>query len=69
MTIKMQSVTSSSIDKIGYRYRTMEVKFNNGRTYQFKGVPRAVFDRFAQSSSKGEFFNEQIRGSYLDRQV
>lgn len=69
MTIKMNSVASTSISEIGYRRRTMQVKFNSGRTYEFRKVPRAVYDNFALSNSKGEFFNSNIRGAYLEKEV
>lgn len=61
MAIKMNSVASTSINKIGYKRRTMNVKFNNGKTYEFKKVPRALFDRFVNSISKGNFFNKEVR--------
>ncbi len=44
----MISVDSSSISSIGYKRRTMLVKFLTGRTYQYKKVPRLVFDDFVK---------------------
>lgn len=61
MNIKMNAVTSTSISEIGYKYRTMKVKFNNGKMYEFKKVPRAMFDEFVKAMSKGKFFNEKVR--------
>lgn len=69
MTIKMNSVKSSSISEIGYRYRTMQVKFNNGRVYEFKKVPRVEFDKFCSANSKGQFFNNEVKASYPSMQV
>lgn len=64
MTIKMNAVTSTSISEIGYKYRTMKVKFNNGNMYEFKKVPRAMFDEFVKAMSKGKFFNEKVRDAF-----
>jgi hypothetical protein len=64
MTIKMNSVKSTSISELGYKRRTMQVKFNNGKLYTFKKVPRAIFDQFIESISKGKFFNQEIKPSY-----
>lgn len=69
MNINMISVDSSSISSIGYKRRTMLVKFLTGRTYQYKKVPRLVFDDFVKSSSKGEYFNNDIRNAYLEKEV
>ena len=64
MNIKMNAVTSTSISEIGYKYRTMMVKFNNGKMYEFKKVPRAMFDEFKKAMSKGKFFNEKIKETF-----
>lgn len=64
MTVKMNSVKSTSIEQIGYKYRTMHVKFHNGKAYEFKRVPRAKYDEFSKASSKGKFFNEQVKETY-----
>ena len=64
MTIQMQPVKSTSISEIGYKRRTMNVTFNSGRTYEFKKVPRAIFDEFKRAMSKGAFFNQEVKESY-----
>lgn len=64
MTIKMNSVQSTSISAIGYKRRTMNVQFNSGKLYEFKKVPRAQFDNFSQALSKGKFFNQEIKDVY-----
>lgn len=69
MTIKMNSVASTSISEIGYKRRTMNVKFNNGKLYEFKKVPRAIFDKFFSSASKGNFFNKEIKAIYPSLEV
>lgn len=62
--IKMNSIQSTSIAQIGYKYRTMNVVFQNGKTYVFKKVPRALFDQLMSSISKGKFFNQHIKEVY-----
>jgi len=64
MTIKMTSIQSTSISEIGYKRRTMQVKFQNGKLYEFKKIPRAIFDKFFSSASKGAFFNQEIKAFY-----
>ena len=64
MTIKMTLVQSTSISAIGYKRRTMNVQFNNGKVYEFKKVPRATFDTFRKASSKGQYFNQNIRDNF-----
>lgn len=69
MTISMKSVQSSSISEIGYRRRTLHVKFNSGRIYEFKKVPRAVYDDFLKAESKGDFFNHEIRKNFPEKEI
>jgi hypothetical protein len=64
MAIKMKEVKSQSISKIGYFRRTMNVVFQNGKTYEFKKVPRVEFDKFTSSDSKGKFFLNEVKGIY-----
>lgn len=64
MTISMKPVASTSIASIGYKCRTMNVEFTTGRIYEFTKVPRAKFDQFVKSLSKGQFFNQNIKDAY-----
>ena len=62
--MKMKSIQSTSISEIGYNRRTMNVKFHNGMIYEFKKVPRMIFDSFTKAQSKGRFFNDEIKQEY-----
>lgn len=66
-------VESSMIDSIGYEKKVLEVRFRNGGLYQYLDVPEPVLAQLMRASSKGSFFNEQIRGRYptvrLERQA
>lgn len=63
--MEMKSVKSSSISKIGYKRRTMKVEFVGGKTYEFKRVPRAVYDNFIDRNHQfGSFFVKEIKNKY-----
>lgn len=66
-------VESSMIDSIGYEKNVLEVRFSNGGLYQYLDVPESVLAELMRASSKGRFFNQQIRGRYpalrLERQA
>jgi hypothetical protein len=47
--------------------RGLVVTFTTGKTYQYFEVPPEVHRAFLAASSKGTFFNEQIRGFYRYR--
>ena len=60
------AVTSSNIASVGYEAETMtlEIEFNNGRVYQYQGVPQEVYEALIQAGSKGSYFNANIKNSY-----
>lgn len=41
---------------------TLEVGFDHGGVYEYYDVPVAVAAAFSVAGSKGEFFNDQIKG-------
>ncbi|MFC7536438.1 KTSC domain-containing protein [Sphingomonas sp. GCM10030256] len=42
----------------------LELCFESGRRYLYLSVPPAVAHGFAQASSKGVFFNQEIKGRF-----
>jgi hypothetical protein len=62
--MSMFPVNSSAIRAIGYEGGTLAVTFHNSGTYYHRGVPYGLFERFLHSSSKGAFYNRNIRGRY-----
>lgn len=66
-----QSVVSSSVRSIGYEdaSATLEVLFNNGRRYQYAGVPVEVHRAFLTAQSHGRYFHAHIRDKYPTRQI
>lgn len=67
--MQMNQVNSTSITQIGYKRRTMNVLFQNGKHYEFKKVPRNVFDTLSKSGSIGTFFNTEIRNNYPHKEI
>jgi len=49
--------------------RELEVTFITGRRYLYFDVPPDVVDAFRAASSKGAFFNTQIRPHYDYREL
>jgi hypothetical protein len=49
--------------------RELWVTFVSGRRYVYTEVPPDVFDAFITASSRGAFFNHEIRDRYGFREV
>lgn len=62
---------STAIRAIEYNVSRQElfVTFVTGREYRYERVPQDVYDAFRASSSKGTFFNREIRDRYPYREV
>lgn len=60
-------VSSSNLAAVGYddAGRVLEVEFNNGAVYQYKQVPRAIFDDLITTAntggSVGQYFNQHVK--------
>lgn len=64
--MKHVSVTSSNLVSVAHdpNTKTLEVKFKNGSTYQYEGVPVNVHREMMDSPSVGKFFNAHIKDRY-----
>lgn len=62
----MTKVESSNIDAIGYDYQEeiLIVRFNSGATYEYYGVPEAMYKAIMDADSKGKFLNKNIKNAY-----
>jgi len=62
----LQMVESSVIDEVGYDEATqaLTLKFDSGETYEYKAVPKAVYDELMAAESKGQYFQKNIKGKY-----
>jgi hypothetical protein len=65
-SIKSTSLKSASYDTLSENLRVM---FNNGTTYEYKGVPSKTFTKFRLAKSQGKFFNENISKNYTYKKV
>jgi len=59
-------VTSSAVSAVAYDAASgiLRVRFQDGRTYQYSGVPVDVHRALLGAESKGTFFNRTIRGQF-----
>lgn len=64
--MRLETVRSSAIHAIGYdpERRTLEIIFTGGGIYLFYNVPPEVFRGFLATESKGNYFQERIRGRF-----
>ena len=58
------SVDSTAISAIGWADGVLTVEFRSGRIYDHPRVPYSVFEELMRASSKGAYYNTQIRGRY-----
>lgn len=61
-----RSVTSSNIDAIAYDAgsSTLYVRFNNGTSYSYSGVPESEYNGLISASSHGSYLASHIKGRY-----
>jgi XTP/dITP diphosphohydrolase len=64
-------VESSDIVSIGYdeREQVLEVEFQGGRVYQYRGVEPDVHRHFMRADSHGQYFNSFINNRYKYKKV
>jgi hypothetical protein len=67
----LETVESTAMHAIGYDWdrHILEIVFLNGGIYHFANVPPAVFMGLLRATSKGVYFQENIRGKYLNRRL
>ena len=59
-------VRSTNIASVAYdpEQHHLQVKFHSGNTYNYFGVAPQVNDALMSATSKGEFFDKQIKNRY-----
>lgn len=69
--IELIPVSSSNISAIGYdeSQNVLQIEFNNGRLYEYYGVPPYVFNELLGAGSKGTYANQNIYKNYLQNQL
>lgn len=58
-------VKSSNINAIGYDEitKTLEVEFVNGGIYQYKEVPKEIYEGFIKAESVGKYFFAKVKNA------
>lgn len=69
--MEMIPVDSSNIAAIGYNAEngTLKIQFNNGRAYEYYGVPESEFNNLLNAGSKGQYANQNIYKAYSQSEV
>ncbi|WP_437890342.1 KTSC domain-containing protein [Phytobacter sp. V91] len=64
-------VKSSRISSVGYEEstRTLEIRFHDKSTWQYRDVPPRIFTVFLTVVSKGRYYDGVVKGKYLARKV
>lgn len=64
--MEMIKVSSSAISAIGYdeNLKRMKITFKQGKTYDYCGVPKNVFEKFKSASSLGRYYDQYIKDNY-----
>jgi hypothetical protein len=64
--MQMVPVSSSAIRAVGYdaQFRKMKIEFTQGHSYDFCRVPQNVYDALMRSSSKGTYYNGNVKDRY-----
>lgn len=63
---EMLPVSSSTIESVGYNEQNQEVyvRFINGSTYVYKGVPDHEYENFRDSPSLGSYLHRNYKNVY-----
>lgn len=62
-------VTSGAIVAIGHEGDTLEVEFQGGQVYRYRGVSEADKDALISAESIGRHFREHVLGKYEHTRV
>lgn len=64
--MRHQEVTSEHIESVGYSplNRVLEVTFQNGSTYQYRGVSPIEHKQMMSCPSAGQFLHHNIKPNY-----
>jgi hypothetical protein len=69
--VERQHVKSSNIKSVGYDQtsNTLEIEFNNGRTYQYFEVPNQIYLSLIEAASKGKYFHNSVKSRFEFKQI
>ena len=64
------TLDSSVLKAVAYATdETLELEFRTGAVYRYFGVPCTVFENLITATSKGSYFNNNIRDSFRHQRV
>ena len=68
---KRMPVTSSQISAIGYDIddHILEIEFLTGEVWQYQSSPPDIYHRFAEATSKGKYYLQEIKGKYVSKRL
>jgi hypothetical protein len=57
------TVSSSNLASVGYDLinRRLEIRFRNGRLYEYSRVPENIFSGLMNAASHGKYFDRHIK--------
>ena len=69
--MRVVTVESATLATVGYdeAQELLRLEFGSHAVYLYFGVPAAVHEALLGAPSKGQYFNEAIRGRYPYRQI
>jgi hypothetical protein len=69
--VEMVLVISSVLEAVGFDpdHGELHVRFRDGGTYVYAGVPERVFRELLEAGSKGGFFANVIKPGYACREL
>ena len=64
--MEMIAVRSSAMTAVGYdpATRRMKIRFEQGHSYDFCGVPSTIHNGLMAALSKGAYYNQHIRDRF-----
>jgi hypothetical protein len=68
---RFQRVQSSTVRSVRYDHdaRALDITFMSGKAYRYLDVPLEVYIDFIDAESKGEFFNDNIKDTFVHSAV
>lgn len=68
--IDMKSYQSSStILQVGYKDKTLRIKFKGGSLYDYTDVPEKVYKQMIEADSLGKYLFKNIKGKFKYKKI
>ncbi len=61
---EMHAVKSSNIEAIGHDGDALHIRYRNGSTYTYAGVPESHFHNARSADSVGGYINANVKGTF-----